>query len=322
MKIYFIYRSAYIPNSRHTKAFEANTVLDWFKNNWQQLNDDEGYSGLLGISHVYGFPFSDYKDGQPISEPSSLTDLRDKIEKYVYSNEVHTQEHCVEVHTDDDEIELMWAVFDEIYLNENKDKVSVWFNDELPVSFSDTLFNGEVDSEKVSPEGKEGSCRTYYLSSSIYDSGNFEDLYKPHVLTGVSLPGLLDYFRNSNDINTSEDDESYYRKTEIAYLQQLCKLYPDKDLKDIITTFSKINFTEINDNFDEENMDKVTVEFLEEKEKTSEGKSIARVSSHLIEVMIHWSEFYDYVVIFDDYWANTHPELARSLFRFHETWEV
>lgn len=216
MKIYFAYRSGYIPNNRHFRVFEADSIFDWFLKNWASLSDetDGAVTNLLGI-RPYGFPISDYETEKPVPSPTDLEDLKAKIESFIYSNEVIVSESCVQVFTDDDEIELAWYLFDEKFAAENPDKVSIWFYDVLPTNFASEISPAMLEGKTVDPKAI-GRSNTYYMSSSIYDSSHIEDLQGVYRFEGLRLPELTEYLRKNDSINVENDD--LYGSDEIRLL--------------------------------------------------------------------------------------------------------
>lgn len=179
--IYFAFRSAELPNQRHIKAFDADNVLDFFVKHWQALSCHEGVKQLLGV-YVYGFPIADYQSFDPVGIPKDFAQLVSIIERYVYCNEVIGDNDCLQVLTDDDEIELAWYVFSDDYKNANLDKVALWFYEDLPVALpKDEQDNHQFDNEWLDDiatidiiENKQKY--TYLMACTIYDSSNLEGI--------------------------------------------------------------------------------------------------------------------------------------------------
>jgi len=223
MKIYFTYRSAYIPNSRHVKVFEGNSVLSWFQQNWDLLSGENDEDKKLLGTYVYGFPISNYKDGLKVPAPETISELKDKISKYVYSNEVLADEHCLQVFTDDDEIQLVWQVFDEDFAKANMDKVSLWLAEDLPTDFA-PVPNEKIKGKatKIKPKANK-SGTTYFLLANIYDSDNLADAgaYK---IEGLRIPDLPEYFRTT--VMKCQWEEELYH-TALQFIQRLFQLFPD-----------------------------------------------------------------------------------------------
>ncbi len=306
MKIHFTYRSGYVPNNRYSKTFEANSVLDWFVQNWDKLTDEDEYKTLLGTS-VYGFPFSDYKSENPIAPPRNLKELKEKIESHVYSNEVFVKQDCVQVHTDDDEIELAWHVFDEKYAEANREKTKLWFLDNLPAAFGKTPYTEKIKGTSSKAKGDE-NARTYYLSTCIYDSCNFDSLSTAHIFKGVSLPNLVGFLRGNQTATTGKETTADY---EIEFIQNLARKYPSLSPEEFFGALTRYNLA------DPPSEDEISL-----PDDAPNEKSALRYSEHLIEMMIEKSGFYDYIVLFDDYWLNENTELGLSLVHFHKDWKV
>lgn len=318
MKIYFAYRSGYLPNNRYFKTFEADSIFDWFLKNWATLSDEtEGaVKNLLGV-RPYGFPVSDYQTEKPVPAPRDLEDLKEKIESFVYSNEVIVSENCVQVFTDDDEIELAWYVFDEKFAAENPGKVSVWFNDVLPTKIADELSAENLKGKTIIPKAA-GQGSTYYLSSSIYDSSHIEDLEGSYRFEGVSLPELAEYLRKSSSLDVGED--SLYGLDEIRLLQMFAKLFSDKSQKEI---FEEINLHSFNGLLYQFKFEEISPEMLEKiKIREANSKHTLNYSEHLIEISNEIGEFYNYTILFDDYWLKENADLGKSLAAFCSDWKI
>lgn len=301
--IYFAYRSAMLPSQRHIKVFDADNVLDFFVKNWQALTDEDSAKALLGID-VYGFPVSDYESDEPVAAPQDFNELKWVIEQYVYCNEVLGDNHCLQVLTDDDEIELAWYVFSDDYKNANMDKVALWFYDELPTA----LPAGTTDTNSQLPNnldkiaiGQDSDKCTFLLACTIYDSGNFESIVCKE-LTGVHLSELPKALSVLPDL--SPKDNGYYDNgTDVV---QALQYFAKQGVDDIFTEFARYRLEEWQGNTGE----------------MSEGHAVHR-DTHCMEIWVN--SFYDYCnyyVLFDDVWARAYPDLAKSLLRFGTTWEI
>lgn len=306
MKIYFAYRDVYQPTNRFLKEFEADSILDFFQKNWQILGNDEKYAEFLGVD-VYGFPLTQRTEDDdwicpPV--PQTFDDLAENLQGYVYSNEVLASPNCIQVHTDDDEVELAWYVFDEHYKNENMDKVALWFYQELPTQITQAvdfeIKNDELE-EFALGESEENS---YLIANTIYDSENFE------AIKSLKISG-------SNLIELAQNLKVYQFTDDYKYGLDVLKLLKAISKKDIITNnqdlfqeFAKYNLEGIGD-FDNINF------------KHQEGVDSIKVSEHLIEIGVSsMGVFYNYYVLFDEKWAESYPELANSLIHFGTTWEI
>lgn len=318
MKIYFAYRSGYISNNRHFKAFEADSVFDWFVQNWAILSDENlsVIKDFLGV-RAYGFPISDYKTEEPVPLPLDLNDLKTKIESFIYSNKVIVSENCVEVFTDDDEIELAWYVFDEKFASENSGKVSIWFNETLPTSFENDPYSGKLEGKTVFPKGN-GECNTYYMASTIYDSSHIEDLEGVYRIKGVNLPELTEYLRKNDSLSIEED--YIYGLDEIRLMQMFSRLFSNHNQQEL---FQEITQHSFNGLFHTLKLQDITLDILEKiKIREADSEHTLNFSEHLIEISNNVSEFYSYTILFDDYWLKKNLDLGKSLAAFCSNWEI
>lgn len=311
MKIYFAYRTGYTANHRQVQVIEANSILEWFQQNWETLCKDE--QKAIGF-RVYGFPiFLEEEETSPI--PNTLKELEEVLSSKVYLNDLKVKKDHIVCMTDDDEIMLAWAMFTEEYANKHPELTAIWLQDQLPENAHSQPFQESVKGINVQQKGTE-NCRTYYMATAIYDSGHLEDLTKPIIFEGVSLPNLPKFLVENPSLKIKSND--YYRKDEVLYLQQFAKLLDtDNQLSELFQTFSKFRLEELGSaTYEKDITNVITKEFI--KKGALDPKTQCRISNHFIEISIHWSDFYDYIVLFDDYWYNQHPTLAKSLMNFHE----
>lgn len=326
MKITFAYRSGYVPNNRHLREFEAESVLSWFVQNWPVLSApsnseqaSEALQTLLGV-RPYGLPVSDHDDETPVAAPRSLKELTEKLEAFTYNNEVLVSKHCAQVLTDDDEIELAWYVFDEEYAQQNAAKISIWQHPDLPLQFGDASHQEALKSKKVLPAGTERG-QLYWMSSAIHDSMNLEDLEGAYRFEGVRLPELLDYLRDSATISARGDEG--YGLADLRLVQRLCKLFPAHDQQQIFEELANCQTVKL-DAVASEDIAGLSLEEVRQMQASGATPDSARVvcGEHLVEVITQDSEVHDYLVLFDDLWLAANPELGQSLIRFCSTWKI
>lgn len=315
------------------KIFEANSVLDWFQSNWDAFQGEYSCEEkILGI-HVYGFPIDDdeLEEGQKVPAPKTISELKSKIEEHVYLNEIKTHINCVQVHTDDDEIELAWYVFDEVYAEKYPEKVAIWMNEYLPQTYGEVgqLLDGKF--KNILPQGSDKGC-VYYGSAAIYDSGNLESLEGLHKIENVRLPSFLNYLRN-HKISFKNKSDSSYGLDELLLFQFVAKQLPNADFKDIIDILGRIPTTEFGE-VDIKNIDKYTLDDvlkIELAEPELPQSSFMNISEHLCEwntvIRIPMGDeledlFKNYFVLFDDLWVEKNELLAKNLARFTKTWAL
>lgn len=325
MNIYFAYRTGYRANNRHVKIFQAESILDWFITHWQQLADDKQYQQLLGTK-VYGYPLSIWREDEVIvpDVPNTFDELKDYLQDAVYCNALIGDEQCLQVATDDDEIELAWYVFTEEYKNAHPEKVAIWLNETLPLMTNQSLslsidlnqFVDEVQQTSVYEEseydedyhhvlnlGSDVTQSCYVVACTIYDSSNLEAI-RAIQLAGVQLPDLLATLNKSAPIQADS-----YGLDVIKLLQKLTQNNPQANLQQVLQRFSQYSLSAL---------------YIDELERAKVGEvGDVQLGEHIASISIcEYGEFYNYYVIFDDIWAGHYPHLAKSLLRFGLTWQI
>ncbi len=313
MKIYFAYRSAYTSNHRFIKEFEAESILDFFQKNWKLLcGNVETLKQFLGF-YVYGLPIHTQEN-----PPKTLKKLKEILKEGVYLEKIFVHKDCITVMTDDDEIMLSWAIFTENYIQKHPLETNIWLTNPLPTNASENTQISYKKGQKIIQKGKE-KCNTYYFSSVIYDGCNLEDLAMPVIINGVSLPNLCDFLVENSPLKFNDNDAFYYQKRELLFLQQIAiNLSLEKNTQNLINEFSTYILSDIFEKISiEEISTKITPEYLSQT-KNQNPKTICNISEHFVEIMIRGRYFYDYIVLFDDYWYNQHETLAKSLINFYQ----
>lgn len=317
MKIYLAYRSAYLPNSRHLKEFEEDSILSWFQKYWEIFTkeDSKDYVDVLGVD-IYGFPIWQIDDEPVPDKPENFRTLISLVEKYFYNNEVEGDEDCLRVLTDDDEIELAWFLFTEKYKQENWEKVSIWFHPDIPSGFGETGHELEIDKLILTKGKNTGSM--YFVSCPVYDSENLETLEGAYKIEGVRLPDLVEYLMNS-ELSCSDSDNVMYGLDELKFIQYLSRNSENPTLEKLIDICSRVSLTTL----DGRDYNGFTVnQLLELAQKERLGESKILSTAHFCEVCFSSTFHYDYWVIFDDLWVEENLDLAKSILQFGESWKI
>ncbi len=200
MAVFFVYRSHYDdPAGKRLKRFDDRTVLDWFRNHWAELRAGKyaRLKKLLGFS-IYGFSsLFEVADEEDLPPPESDEELGEYLEAHLYSEgPILYQPHLLTVQTDDDELEVCYYVFDDLYLAEHGPRAAYLLNEgwQLPTSFADA--GGFVPSEPTddrAPAGK-GQGAVYLFFNCYADSGNLTDSSVPTSrINGIRLPDMVRY---------------------------------------------------------------------------------------------------------------------------------
>jgi hypothetical protein len=329
MKIYLAYRDGYRSNSRFITEFDADSILSWFQNNWEILakDDSKAYKNLLGKANIYRFNIGlDINEKIP-QKPSDLEDLKRKLENYFYIDTIEGNEDCVQVLTDDDEIQLAWFMFTDNYKKENWEKLSIWFTEDIPIHYG-TIGKKIITKKQVTPKGN-GIGETYFVSCPIFDSGNLSSLSAAFSIEGIRLPELVD-FLNQNEIDYIPQikEEYCWGFDELDFIQFLLKKSQSKSLKEVLELANKIPHTEIGYyyNSTKTKVNQLTIQEilnLTLRNKSDSTKSKLKISEHFCELGINIGHgMYNYSFIFDDLWVANNEALAKSIIRFGETWRI
>lgn len=318
MSIYLAYRTGYKSNNRYLKKFNYNSILDFFRDNWEKLigEENESYIELFG-ERIYGFPIFQLSEDYPIpNKPSTNEELFEIIRVFVYNNEVIGNEDCIQVFTDDDEIELAWYIFIENYKTNNPYKVKIWFEKNIPINYGEIGKSLEYETNIIQPEIQEGKGKIYFISCPIEDSESLSSLDGIYEINGIRLPELLEYLR-ANEINYEEEDKWIIGLRDLKYIQHIARQIPNGSIDEILSFIVKYPLGELGGSDFEELSLKQIEEVLRDYDSK---KSFFQKSKHFYEIsMHHYSYFYNYMIIFDDLWLEKNEELGLSIAIFANT---
>jgi uncharacterized protein (TIGR02996 family) len=201
MSVYFVYRSHYEgPACKHLKRFEDESVLDWFRKRWVGLADEEAHEWAareLG-TQVYGFGSlfqAIAEHGLPV--PKTESQLHQILADHLYvEGEILARPHCLQVLTDDDELQMAYYFFDDHFLAQHADRAAFLLNEgwQLPGGHGKRSHRPRVRTAELTPRGQ-GQGTTYCVRIAYYDSGNLDELGGVggcHV-RGVRLPQFCQY---------------------------------------------------------------------------------------------------------------------------------
>jgi uncharacterized protein (TIGR02996 family) len=212
MCTYFVYRSPYHgPSGKYLKRFDDATVLDWFRKHWRAVPDGpdspaDAYAEELLGTDVYGFDslfmrIAERGLAAPANEKALWRQLRGNL--YV-EGEIRAAPHCVQVLTDDDELELAYYFFDDTFLAEHRDRASFLLNADwrLPGGHANAGHRPTVATTALAPR-KGGPGATYLVFHGFSDSGNLDSLEGGYRFSGLRLPDLARHLSGSSP--TGED---------------------------------------------------------------------------------------------------------------------
>jgi uncharacterized protein (TIGR02996 family) len=206
MSTYFVYRSPYHgPSGKYLKRLDDATVLDWFRNHWRAIPEAPDFPAyahaeqLLG-TRVYGFAsLFERIAGRALAAPEDEQTLGRVLRATVYNTEVRAAPHCVQVLTDDDELELAYYFFDDDFLAAHGDRAAFLLHDDwrLPGGHAAAGRPCPVATTALAPR-RRGPGVTYLVFYGFTDSGHLRLLKDGYRVSGVRLPDLARHLARSS----------------------------------------------------------------------------------------------------------------------------
>src|SRR5687767_10112178 len=124
MAVHFVYRCGYHgPTCLHRRRFPKDaTVLDWFRRNWPSDVDIDAAAELgerlLGTHVAYFDAVLANIAEEKWPPPETMEEVAQAIQSG-YNNAVCFEEHCVQALTDDDETDMAYYFFDDVFLTKH-----------------------------------------------------------------------------------------------------------------------------------------------------------------------------------------------------------
>ena len=301
--IYIAYFCDYFPRMNHLHIDNGSSVIEWLGKNWSDLHSCSSriHSGHDCDTTKYCLPWSlesqiSVAEG-PDSFPASVDELISdgKVRHDRDGPLARGNEHILEVRTGDDEVMLVWMVFDEYFKENHFDKVALWFHDEMPTQHGSDGLEIEIPTYPVKGNATGSTYIVYYE--------NEYELYGNQVLKieNLRLPELGQF------LNKPIQQAGHFYQ--LAKLQESNQYNPQLTLTDNIVSAekkgnasyglpSKVSKTESN------HMIEVISEFGDGTEDLFSTSSFSR-----------W-------LIFDDLWIEENHDLALSIINMRNNCSV
>lgn len=307
MSVYFALRSQYdSPKLNQLAVFGNDTVLDWFRANWQNLDEK-----LLGFE-VYGFDsLAGSIKSEELGPPATASELKDILEEHLYvERDFKFSEHAIQALTDDDELDIAYYIFDDHYLKENPHKAEflTLINWELPPEYSHGQYNTDEDCAEIDPVGDEDGA-LYCVFACYYDAGGqLEYMNGASKLDGVRLPSLVNYLRSQKKPSSNWPEE----------FQTLHALLANTTGGTIPPEFS---------NFPGLSGSQVLEKLLKSVPGKEQSKCRVQCADHVAQISLNtdsWDStaLFTRWILFDDLWAVANQNLANSILRYGNRWDV
>ena len=319
MAIYLAYRTPYKSKNRYLKKFDCDSIIDFFQDYWDNLFNSsfEDHRNIFG-TWIYGFPIKETDEHERINKPKGVEELIKILSKKIYANLIIGNQDCIQVFTDDDELELAWYLFTEKYKKDNLDILQIWFENNLPVDSHEEGEKLQQNTNIIEPRGK-GIGNTYFISCWTSDNTNLEDLEGVYEIKGVRIPDLADFFRRKERIYMQNRVWSR-GLDDLEYFQKIAKQLTTSNLKEIVEFAVKYPLGEIfpNDNTKLKIHEIKNLSLYNKPEKSS-----INLGEHCCELSIHLeNNEFNYMILFDDLWIKKHKTLAKSIANFGTTAKI
>jgi hypothetical protein len=303
MGVYYALRSPYCGASgRYYRRFDDDNLLAFFQRLWGEVKESDDNETILKeiLGQVpYGFALYD-EDDELLPAPKNMRQLYSNLRESVYHNDFLTKPGCIQILTDDDELEMAYFFFDDAYLSRHSEKTAFLLHShwKLPDVPTNSSSNSEPTTYAV--------CISYDCSASLDPPGSI------HLLRGVRLSDLTpkkinkilsEYFGESDHSRLWQEGEAFD-----TWLQRMVAL----PIKAVTLTNARL---------------------VREQTKSD---SCFSVSDHAISLAFHhaiWEfpptdhnprhrayHLYHHWYFFDDIWLSAYPALGKALLRYAKHW--
>ncbi len=200
MPVWHVYRSFDVaPTGKHLRRFDDDTVLEWFRRNWEYLAVADRNLADQRLIEVLGYggwplfmPFIESAE-QGLPPPDSIEDVVVRMRATFRDRHVvSSSPHVVEMMTEDDGEGGVVYFFDGHFLNRSGHLAAYLLHDDwrLPSGSGDGDFTPTAKTREVEPAAA-GPGATYAIFLVRESKYPIEDLMPAWRIDGVRLPGLV-----------------------------------------------------------------------------------------------------------------------------------
>jgi uncharacterized protein (TIGR02996 family) len=347
MAVYFVYRSDALrrPSERHSRRFDDDAVLDWFRRIWRPIADlEEAHQyaqEILGVSVPYaGQVFTRIAEGGA-RPPASVEEVREVFDQTGHFTVARqpAEEHAFQALASDGDVDSVLYVFDDAFVGRHPDLTAFLLSDG-PLPDAPGLPGGAWRSSHPAVEELEpvvrGSAegRVYSLCNFRQDELHYTELSAADVdlLVGLRLPGLCRWLMSEAAAGV---EPWAYLLSDLREALLTADLAEDEQEAAFVGA--------IREGPDDEATWRAYADWLMERGEPSPGarllrlalarlrvgagadpsRNVVRVGEHVAQCCLHGGEG-DYLewFCFDDLWGAAHPVLADALIRYASRWDV
>ena len=345
MATHFVYRSPYFPNHKFYKEQGEQNILGWFQALWKLKNEDyELYDSIIEKkigTRVYGihdYLLENIYEGS-VKMPNNLDELLKCLQEYSYVNEIiMNDQHLIQIHTDDDELDLVYYIFDDVFVKQNPDKALFLCN-----NLKDLLTNSKNrDTKAPNPpqipfkvkvnEGQEAIYFLFFSSWGENSIGLLSDFGNSvGYLQGVNFDNLT-LFLNEWQPTKNTPEELLLIRSQVRSDSKI------NSLEETLVSLNEVAIPFIlwDKRFDKHNLYNQSVSNVQtylENIMISLNKDYTRlpaqidISTHFVEMIYDTSRIkdesvFDHWLMFDNVWVDQNPSLATNLIKFSQSWRI
>jgi uncharacterized protein (TIGR02996 family) len=335
MAVHFVYRCGYVaPRSLYHRRFdEDDSVLDWFRRHWRRLPREEVWAHverLLGVEVAYFGGIFSPLEGELPPPPQSMEDVAASVEG-TYHNAVCFEDHCLQVLTDDDEIDMAYLFFDDHFLAEHGGLAAYVIRDDW------RLPDGEGESwspkEQTRPEDAhgEGPGCLYLARLELHSGEVLCDGFSPAHVGGVRIPDLCRWLMGLEQPDPDSCDYSLLELRRVLLDEDLGETDEERSFLAALRAApdDDLNWGVYSDWLQEHGLHGAGRRLLERALPRVNGggdpaRNLCQVGDHVAQLFAHAGDEhrFDHWFLFDDLWGGAHPVLAEALLRYANRWDV
>ncbi len=354
MSVWFAYRSHYdLPATKFVKRFEEASLLEWFRSHCKPIaGEDEAtaYADNLFGGHVRGFDYflNRLAEGK-VPPPRNNRELQAAFGWWGVEGDWLFQPHAIEGLDDDDEREMAYYLFDDVFAKKHPERVAWLMREgwELPAEAGAGTFTPAFRSRRLGPRGRHEGA-TWLVFLACHDSYSLSDLTnESYRIDGVRLPQLVRLLSRATE---AEREKEWCVALE-GLVEEAVAEGPESDpmeqalLRELRTNpHDDAPWAVYGDWLEEHGRPRAELWLLERAlariggrplhlypeestPKDTPNRSCWRVSPHVAQLCWHngtvWGKnCFEHWALFDDLWAAANPDLANSLIRQLDRWDV
>lgn len=337
--VYLVYRIVYeTPLTRQIQTFDDKTLFDFFQRIWAPVENDgqdpakykaivDAYYEWIGgdeYVRIYNLVDDMFETGACPDTPAALTKWLDG-HRYGEGT-IRAQEHAIQSADDDDEYDQALLLFDDEFRKSHPDRVDFLLREEweLPESVLTTAelselkpFHWAGETNELYPDGKDEGT-TFACLFVIDDGAWLMDLLGPYQFDKVRMPQFLNFLAKVPDevIEESEAIEAWFApdkwRPELIELRRLAMSGNSETFAQLLTAYNEIA-QQTFEAKQQQSSSSWTKQWLQPRIQASPHmtqiafttrSTFRETRSH--ESTVHWC-------FFDDLWASSHPDLAKSI---------